>query len=225
MKGLWLSVALLSFSSTQAMADAVLVSDYNGLAYQKARPYLLNAGWVPLRPQRLPDDTPATRKFKESGDFEELNNCYIDSCVFRFERGDELLGVWVKVDADNPAINAVDKAYLNLKDGVVRPSAEIVSTSAQTTTSSPSANHVSSGGMTESECLKVQANMFYYLLTAGVREDDAKFVPMRKLILNGSFKFENSFVKDGECYQTILVDGVYLGTSYRQKLTGIAKAF
>lgn len=60
----------------------------------------------------------------------------------------------------------------------------------------------------------------YYLLTAGIREDNAKFAPMRKLIDNGGFKFESAFVKDEECYQTILV-----GTSYRQKLTGVAKEF
>lgn len=225
MKGLWLSFALLSFSSTQALADAVLVSDYNGFAYQKARPYLLNAGWVPLRPEREPNDNPATRQFKEGGEFEELERCFIDLCVFRFERGNELLGVWVKVDADNPAINTVDKAYLNLKDGAARPSSETATVAPQALSSDTYANQKTSVAMTDDECLKVRANLFYYLLTAGIREDNAKFVPMRKLIDNGSFKFESAFVKDGECYQTILVDGAYLGTSYRQKLTGVAKEF
>lgn len=218
MRFLTVGFVLLSAISTAVMAEAVTVTDFNTMEYEKARSSILAAGWEPVSPKAEPEDHRMVRKFKGLG-FSELEWCSVDTCVFRFERGNELLGVVVYINKYDADRDAVQNSYLKMKDGsdpvgVGAQSQSVVSSQLNTAPE-----------MSQSECLKVQANLFYYLSSAGIKDYDAKFKPLMNLIKNGNFTFQGASVKGGECYQTILVDGVYLGSSYKQELTGIARAF
>lgn len=219
MKRSLMAFGFLSFFSAAALADdAVVVTEYNGKKYEEARIAILDAGWKPVLPKREPEDGSMVRKYKKLG-FSELDWCSVDTCVFRFEREKELLGVMVFFDKYGTDWDSVQNSYLRMKDG----SDPVVATPQLQPKVAPQVQVTAA--MSDAECLKVVANIFYYLSTAGVKQHDANFKPLHTLIKNGSFTFQGASVKDGECYQSILVDGVYFGTSYRQKLTGVAKSF
>lgn len=82
-----------------------------------------------------------------------------------------------------------------------------------------------SSGMTIEKCLKAKATPYFFVSSAGVSEDRKEFMPLVNLIKNGAYEFKRAFVENDRCYQEIVVNGVYQGTTYVKGLTGHVQEF
>ena len=57
MKRSLMALGLLPFLTASALADAVVVTEYNDKKYEEARVAILDAGWKPVSPSREPEDS------------------------------------------------------------------------------------------------------------------------------------------------------------------------